>query len=66
MWLVMIAGAVGTVANIYKRRWSFTVWTVTNALWLAYSLYIHEWPAAGCWAFYLGTSIWGMIKWRTA
>jgi hypothetical protein len=46
MWLVTAASIVGTVANVYRRRWCFAVWLVTNVLWCVYDVAIGAYPQA--------------------
>jgi len=64
MWLVTAASITGTVANIYKRRWCFGVWAVTNAMWAAYDLWIGAHAQAALMAVYFGLALWGLWRWR--
>ena len=64
MWLVTFASLVGTVANVYKRRWCFAVWLVTNLCWAAYDLAIGATAQAALMAVYAGLAVWGLIRWR--
>lgn len=65
-WLVTIASIVGTVANIYHKRWCFWVWACTNALWTAYDLWLGAYPQAALMAVYFGLAIVGLWKWKRA
>ncbi len=64
MWVVTVASLVGTVANIYKRRWGFAVWFVTNLAWTGYDAWLGAWPQAALMAVYAGLAVWGWAKWR--
>lgn len=64
MWVVTVTSIVGTVANIYKRRWCFGVWLVTNSLWTAYDVWLGAWAQAALMAVYTGLAVWGLIQWR--
>ena len=64
MWAVTAASLVGTVANIYHRRWCFGVWLATNIAWTAYDLHLRAWPQAALTAIYAGLSVWGLAKWK--
>ncbi len=63
-WLVTAASLVGTVANIYKRRWCFAVWLVTNLAWTGYDLYLSAYPQAALMAVYAALSVWGWFSWK--
>jgi len=63
-WIVTLASIVGTVANIYKRRWCFAVWAATNATWCAYDAYLGIWPQAALMGVYFGLAVYGLAKWK--
>ena len=64
MWIVTAASIVGTVANIYKRRWCFYVWAATNSVWVSYDLWKGAPAQAALMAVYTGLAIWGTIQWK--
>lgn len=64
MWGVTCASLVGVVANVYKLRWCFAVWAVTNATWAIYDYRIGANAQAALQAVYFGLSIWGLWKWK--
>ena len=64
MWIITVASVVGTVANIYKRRWCFGVWAVTNATWVVYDVWKGAHAQAAMMAIYFGLAIWGLIQWK--
>jgi hypothetical protein len=64
MWLVTIASIIGTIANIYHKRWCFGIWVVTNALWTIYDYTLGAYSQAALGLVYFGLAIWGLIQWR--
>ena len=64
MWIVTVASLIGTVANIYKRRWCFYVWGATNALWATYDFWIGAAAQGTLMCVYFALSIWGLYHWR--
>lgn len=64
MWGVTGASLVGTVANLYKRRWCFGIWLATNLLWSAYDLSKGAPAQAALQAVYAGLAVWGLVAWR--
>jgi hypothetical protein len=64
MWAVTFASIVGTIANIYGKRWGFGVWLATNLSWAAYDIWIAAWAQAALFVVYSGTAVWGLIKWK--
>ncbi|HUV04361.1 MAG TPA: hypothetical protein VMX94_04565 [Armatimonadota bacterium] len=63
-WIVTAASIIGTTANVYKRRWCFGVWVVTNAVWCAYDMSIRQYSQAMLFGVYLGLAVWGLWKWK--
>ena len=63
MWIVTAASLVGVTANIYKRRWCFVVWMVTNAIWVVYDLHKDAVPQATLMAVYFVLAVWGYVRW---
>ena len=64
MWLVTVASIIGTVANVYGRRWCFWVWLGTNSAWAAYDGWLGAWPQMALMLVYAGLSVAGLVKWR--
>lgn len=63
MWLVTVASIIGTVANIYQRRWCFWVWLITNLAWATFDAWIGAYAQATLQAVYAGLAVWGLIQW---
>ena len=63
MWIVCIVAIIGSAANIYKKRWCFIVWGITNLAWVAYNLYKIQHAQAFLWCVHFGTCVWGYLEW---
>jgi len=63
-WLIAILALTGTTANIYKKRWCFICWIISNTS-FAYIDFTNNIPAQG-WLFVIYTvlAIFGWLKWR--
>lgn len=64
MWGISIISLIGTVGNIYKRRWCFALWLGTNSAWAAYDVYKTAYPQAALMAWYFVLAAWGLWVWR--
>ena len=64
MWSVTIASIIGTIANIYKKRWGFGVWLITNLCWTAYDIHLGVWSQALLFVVYSCLAAWGLWKWK--
>ena len=62
--LITIASIIGTIANIYKKRWCFIIWLFTNGFWCIYDISIGAYSQAFLFAVYFALAIHGLIKWR--
>ncbi len=62
-WLITLASLIGTVANIYKRRWCFIVWLFTNSFWCVYDIRIRAYPQAALMGVYALLAVWGLSQW---
>ena len=62
--LITIASLIGTLANIYKKRYCFIIWLFTNAFWCGYDLYKGLYSQAILFFVYFILAIVGVIKWR--
>jgi hypothetical protein len=64
MWLITLLSLLATIANIYKKRWCFLIWSFTNAAWALYDIYLEAWPQAALMGTYFLLALWGLRKWR--
>ncbi|MEN6370917.1 MAG: nicotinamide mononucleotide transporter [Armatimonadota bacterium] len=63
-YLLAIASLIGTVANVYKLRWCFAIWLITNTLWCIHNAHIGQYAQSGLNAVYAGLAAWGLWQWR--
>lgn len=63
-YAITLASIIGTVANIYKKRWCFIIWLFTNSLWCAVDIVAGLYSQAILFAVYVGLAVWGIVKWR--
>jgi len=63
-WLITIASIIGTVANIYKKKWCFWIWLVTNSLWLIIDFRAGLYAQAFLFGIYLLLAVWGLYRWN--
>lgn len=64
MWGVTLASLIGTLANVYRKRWCFWIWLVTNTAWSAYDWWIGAYSQSALMGVYAGLSVLGLIQWR--
>ena len=64
MWAVTTASIVGTIGNIYKKRWGFLVWAITNTAWVSYDIWKGAHAQATMMVVFTGLAAWGWFKWR--
>lgn len=62
-WAITVASIVGVVANIYKKKWCFTVWACTNFAWAVIDFEAGIYSQAALFACYFGLAIWGLLRW---
>ena len=62
-WIVALASIIGTVANVYQKRWCFIIWAITNSFWFVYDLSFGLYSQAAIYIVYLFLAIWGLLKW---
>ena len=63
-WGVTVLSLVGVVANIYKKRWCFAVWFITNVTWCIYDYTIGAYAQSALFFIYGILAIWGWFKWK--
>lgn len=63
-YLITLASIIGTVANIFKKRWCFVLWLFTNTAWLIVDAYNGLYSQALLFLVYVGLSVWGLIQWK--
>lgn len=63
-YIVTAITLIGTIANAFKKRWSFIIWICTNVFWMIYNFYIHQPQQAIIYMTNIITSIIGLIYWK--
>ena len=62
-WFITVASIIGTVANIYKRRWCFWIWLFTNTTWMLIDLHARLYSQAFLFLVYVVLAVWGLVNW---
>lgn len=62
-WIVTVASIVGTVANIYKKRYCFVIWLGTNLTWMVYDFSIKSYAQAALFGVYAILAVHGLRCW---
>jgi len=60
---VSILSLIGVVANVYKKKWCFILWIVTNAFWCVWDFKEGILSQAILFFVYWLLAIWGLYKW---
>lgn len=63
-YIVTAASIIGTVANVYQKRWCFIIWILTNCFWCVYDALIGQYAQTALFAVYFMLAIAGLVKWR--
>ncbi|MHB0998194.1 MAG: hypothetical protein ACYC27_03030 [Armatimonadota bacterium] len=61
---LMLASVIATIANIYKCRWCFIVWLITNLIWCIHNYRIHQNAQSIQYLVYAMLAVWGLWEWR--
>lgn len=62
-WAITAASIIGTVANIYKKRFCFIIWLFTNSAWLIIDLRAGLYAQAFLFGIYVLLAVWGLAQW---
>lgn len=60
---ITIFSIIGTVANIYKKKWCFVIWTFSNTAWIVWDIWSGAYPRLLGDSVYLVLALWGMYSW---
>jgi len=63
-WILAVVSIFGVVLNIYKNKWCFIVWAVTNFIWMLINLSREIYAQAFLFFIYFLLAIWGMFEWK--
>ena len=64
LWIVTAASLIATVANIYKKRWCFIIWFMSNIVWAVTDFYYGIYSQAALMLIYTVLAVWGWYKWE--
>jgi len=63
-YLITAASIIGTIANIYKKRWCFMIWLFTNSAWCVIDTMHGLYAQSMLFVVYTILAVWGLIQWR--
>jgi nicotinamide riboside transporter PnuC len=63
-WLLVAISLIGVLLNIYKSRWGFACWIVSNAGWMVIDYREGIYSQAALFAVYFVLAVWGIGKWK--
>jgi len=63
-WVLSILSIIATVANIYKKRWCFYIWALTNLSWVLVGIKTKVYAQSLMFFMYFLLAIWGIICWK--
>lgn len=62
-WIVTTLSIIGVVLNIFKNKWCFVVWGVTNFAWCIIDFYKGIYAQSFLFLVYFILAIFGLFKW---
>lgn len=62
-WILVMISLIGNIFVIKRNVAGQWLWTIGNAGWIAYDLYMGAYSQAFLFGAYLAMSIWGVIEW---
>jgi hypothetical protein len=62
-WIIAIVSLIAAIMNIYKIKWCFLLWGITNLAWMIYDIHIGANSQAALWGIYFFIEIWGLREW---
>lgn len=62
-WALAAISLIGTVANLYHRRWCFWLWLGSNLGWCIIDWRAGIYAQASLHLVYAGLAVWGLRKW---
>lgn len=62
-WIITVFSILGVVLNIYKNKYCFIIWAVTNFSWMCVDFYYKIYSQAFLFLVYFCLAIFGLIKW---
>lgn len=65
-WLAAALAVTGNVLVIWKSRWGYVLWLMSNGYYIWYNWRLGSSAQAALFVVYTGLSVWGFIRWRTS
>ncbi len=62
--LGMVFGIGGMIFNVYKSKWGYVVWIVSNLLWIVYAYNTKQYFFLLQYIVFTIVLTWGFIKWN--
>ncbi|HRZ18556.1 MAG TPA: nicotinamide mononucleotide transporter [Methanofastidiosum sp.] len=62
-WIFVGIGMVGTVLNIFKNKWCFIIWGISNTAFIIINIYREIYSMALFFFIGLLTCFWGLYQW---
>ena len=63
IWFNTIFAIFGTYLNAKQIRSGFIIWMLTNAVFMAYNIYMSSYAQATLFGVYFGLALFGWINW---
>lgn len=61
---IITAAMCGTIANSFKKRWCFVIWSITNAFWCGYFFIGGDYAPFMLYLFNFAISVIGFVRWK--
>jgi nicotinamide riboside transporter PnuC len=62
-WIITLLSIIGVVLNIYKNKYCFVIWAVTNFAWMVIDFQIGLYSQSFLFAVYFVLALFGLYKW---
>ena len=62
-WVITVLSLIGVILNIYKNKWCFVTWLITNLLWAIVDFSLGIYAQGVLFTIYAGLAVWGLVKW---
>ena len=64
-WVMSAASLIAVIFNIYKSKWGFVIWSLTDIGWAAISMYYSIYSQVVMFVIMLVFAIYGFMKWNS-
>lgn len=63
IWAITIVSIIGVILNIYKNRWGFVLWMISNSCWIYIDFQKGIPEQSVLFIVYFFAALWGWIFW---